>query len=195
MTETQPEVVTMDDSDDDQPAAAAAAKPARSSRAVATQPKAAPKQAKPAAAGKSQKKAPKQAAAAAAPAVAAAAGAQFTAEELQLVRGRLLAWYDEHHRVLPWRRTPHSKRTLPAPSGPHEVAHPAPADLDAQAFAYRVWVSEVMLQQTQVSGAFTALGCSERALVYTPGPGGRGVVNLLCGTVASGGSCCCAPRS
>ncbi len=37
--------------------------------------------------------------------------------------GNLLTWYDEHRRVLPWRtnRTP-----------------------------YRVWVAEVMLQQTQV---------------------------------------------
>lgn len=40
----------------------------------------------------------------------------------------LLAWYDRHHRVLPWR----------APPG-------APA-MDA----YRVWLSEVMLQQTTV---------------------------------------------
>lgn len=35
-------------------------------------------------------------------------------------------------------------------AGPHEAAEPAPAALDAQAFAYHVWVSEIMLQQTQV---------------------------------------------
>ena len=35
----------------------------------------------------------------------------------------LLAWYDAHARVLPWRE------------------HPAP---------YRVWVSDIMLQQTRV---------------------------------------------
>ena len=35
----------------------------------------------------------------------------------------LLAWYDDHARVLPWRE------------------HPSP---------YRVWVSEIMLQQTRV---------------------------------------------
>jgi A/G-specific adenine glycosylase len=40
---------------------------------------------------------------------------------------RLLAWYDQHRRVLPWR----------APSG-------TPAD------PYRVWLSEIMLQQTTV---------------------------------------------
>jgi len=45
----------------------------------------------------------------------------------------LLAWYDRHHRVLPWR------------VGPAERAagrHPDP---------YRVWLSEVMLQQTTVA--------------------------------------------
>lgn len=40
---------------------------------------------------------------------------------------RLLAWYDRHRRVLPWR------------ARPGEVADP-----------YRVWLSEVMLQQTTV---------------------------------------------
>src|SRR5258708_1653695 len=40
---------------------------------------------------------------------------------------RLLAWYDVHRRVLPW-RAPEGKRADP----------------------YRVWLSEVMLQQTTV---------------------------------------------
>ncbi len=40
---------------------------------------------------------------------------------------RLLAWYDIHRRVLPW-RAPHGKRADP----------------------YRVWLSEIMLQQTTV---------------------------------------------
>lgn len=42
--------------------------------------------------------------------------------------GRLLAWYDRHRRVLPWR------------AGPGETADP-----------YRVWLSEIMLQQTTVA--------------------------------------------
>ena len=49
---------------------------------------------------------------------------------------RLLAWYDRHARDLPWR------------SKPGEVADP-----------YRVWLSEVMLQQTTVAAVtprFTA---------------------------------------
>ncbi len=41
---------------------------------------------------------------------------------------RLLAWYDEHRRDLPWR------------AGPDEKPHP-----------YRVWLSEIMLQQTTVA--------------------------------------------
>jgi A/G-specific adenine glycosylase len=41
--------------------------------------------------------------------------------------GRLLAWYDRHRRILPWR------------AGPGERADP-----------YHVWLSEIMLQQTTV---------------------------------------------
>lgn len=45
---------------------------------------------------------------------------------------RLLSWYDEHHRELPWR------------TGPRDVAAGVIAD------PYRVWLSEIMLQQTTV---------------------------------------------
>lgn len=48
------------------------------------------------------------------------------------VAGALLAWYDAHHRDLPWRVPPRALK-----SG----AKPDP---------YRVWLSEVMLQQTTV---------------------------------------------
>ncbi|MCX7304830.1 MAG: A/G-specific adenine glycosylase [Hyphomicrobiales bacterium] len=48
------------------------------------------------------------------------------------IAGRLLAWYDEHHRDLPWRVTP--------------SAHAAGARPDP----YHVWLSEIMLQQTTV---------------------------------------------
>jgi A/G-specific adenine glycosylase len=43
----------------------------------------------------------------------------------------LLAWYDAHARALPWRTPPHDSGTTPDP--------------------YRVWLSEVMLQQTTVA--------------------------------------------
>ncbi|MEW9806918.1 A/G-specific adenine glycosylase [Mesorhizobium sp. ZMM04-5] len=46
--------------------------------------------------------------------------------------GRLLAWYDAHHRELPWR------------IGPAELAAGAMPD------PYHVWLSEIMLQQTTV---------------------------------------------
>ena len=47
----------------------------------------------------------------------------------------LLAWWDAGHRSMPWRRE----------SGE------AVSDAERERWAYRVWVSEVMLQQTQVS--------------------------------------------
>ena len=72
----------------------------------------------------------------------------FSSSDLQQLRPSLLAWYDKHHRVLPWRRNEHSKRPKSADDGGMQ---PAPLDLDTQTFAYRVWVSEIMCQQTQVA--------------------------------------------
>ncbi|HTI86384.1 MAG TPA: A/G-specific adenine glycosylase [Alphaproteobacteria bacterium] len=46
------------------------------------------------------------------------------------IAARLLAWYDRHRRVLPWRAPP-GQRSDP----------------------YRVWISEIMLQQTTVAAA------------------------------------------
>ena len=46
---------------------------------------------------------------------------------------RLLAWYDRHHRRLPWRVSPTDRAA-------GEIADP-----------YRVWLSEIMLQQTTVA--------------------------------------------
>jgi len=54
------------------------------------------------------------------------------AEDATSIAGRLLAWYDRHHRDLPW-RTP--------PSAWAKGARPDP---------YHVWLSEIMLQQTTV---------------------------------------------
>ena len=45
-------------------------------------------------------------------------------ERLKEIRARLLSWYTRHHRDLPWRHTRDP---------------------------YHIWVSEVMLQQTQVA--------------------------------------------
>ncbi|GAB4477234.1 MAG: A/G-specific adenine glycosylase [Erythrobacter tepidarius] len=68
----------------------------------------------------------------------------------------LLAWYDAHARDLPWRLPPQS--ALP----------------DDPAWPYRVWLSEVMLQQTTVAAVkpyfakFTSLWPSVEALAAAP---------------------------
>ncbi len=50
----------------------------------------------------------------------------------QKLPGKLLAWYDRHHRELPWR------------------VSPAAAKAGKRADPYHIWLSEVMLQQTTV---------------------------------------------
>ena len=68
------------------------------------------------------------------------------------IRASLLEWYDSNHRVLPWRRNPHSK--LPPvsekKSGQEAEERGAPLDLPLERFIYGVWVCEVMSQQTQL---------------------------------------------
>ena len=46
------------------------------------------------------------------------------------IRASLLAWYDDHARILPWRTGPHARTA------------------DQRPDPYRVWLSEIMLQQT-----------------------------------------------
>ncbi|KAL4419664.1 hypothetical protein ABPG77_000561 [Micractinium sp. CCAP 211/92] len=70
------------------------------------------------------------------------------------IRAGLLAWYDAHHRILPWRRNPHSKLpTAMVAAAAADGTHPAPPDLPQNEFIYYVWVCEIMSQQTQVSRA------------------------------------------
>ena len=57
---------------------------------------------------------------------------------LQL-RQKLLQWYDNNHRILPWRRNLHS---TVLPSG-NETYVSASSSLSEQQFIYYVWVSEV----------------------------------------------------
>ena len=61
-------------------------------------------------------------------------------ERLKAINGPLLSWYDSHARVLPWRETPE---------------------------AYRVWISEIMLQQTRVAAAIPYY---ERFIAALPDP-------------------------
>jgi len=62
-------------------------------------------------------------------------------------RTSLVSWYDRVHRVLPWRRNLHSKLPAGGGGGGEAQGQAAPEGLSAQDFAYRVWVSEIMLQQ------------------------------------------------
>jgi hypothetical protein len=81
---------------------------------------------------------------------AATAGPALLPAPHPQARAKLLGWYDRVHRVLPWRRNPHSKLPgggAPPASGGAAAAEPAPEGLSPQDFAYRVWVSEIMLQQ------------------------------------------------
>ncbi|KAJ3107273.1 hypothetical protein HDU96_007947 [Phlyctochytrium bullatum] len=71
----------------------------------------------------------------------------FAADEAQEIRRNLLDWYDREQRVLPW-RTPSAIKdgdrvTLLPPKQLTEV--------EQGQRAYEVWVSEIMLQQTQVA--------------------------------------------
>lgn len=64
------------------------------------------------------------------------------------IRAGLLAWYDAHHRILPWRRNPHSKLpTAMVAAAAADGTHPAPPDLPQNEFIYYVWVCEIMSQQ------------------------------------------------
>lgn len=92
------------------------------------------------------------------------AGVRGNASE---ARSALLAWYDARHRVLPWRRNPHSRHSCPQvvnttnPATRAEVESGAifwdgakeagaPANVPLDQYAYGVWVSEIMSQQTQI---------------------------------------------
>lgn len=59
--------------------------------------------------------------------------------QTDLFRAQMLAWYDTHARVLPWRGSPSA--------GPCFTANP-----------YHVWLSEVMLQQTTVQAVIPYFG-------------------------------------
>jgi hypothetical protein len=78
------------------------------------------------------------------------------------VREKLLDWYDTHHRILPWRRNPHSKLDpAVAAAAAAEGRTGAALDMPLNQFIYSVWVCEVMSQQTQVlADALLLLSCS-----------------------------------
>lgn len=73
---------------------------------------------------------------------------EMTRKEIPALRAALLSWYARHHRKLPWR----------------ETRDP-----------YRIWVSEVMLQQTQVK---TVIPYYERFLDRFPDPSALAAADL-----------------
>ena len=107
-------------------------------------------------------------------------------DDAPVLRDELLGWYDRVHRILPWRRNPHSEHA-PPPRGPGADATPAQhwagchetgASMDGtfilcivwaiqlnsffflftvppDQYAYGVWVSEIMSQQTQIERVAT----------------------------------------
>eukprot|EP00958_Prasinococcus_capsulatus_P019053 scaffold2295_cov354-Prasinococcus_capsulatus_cf.AAC.7 len=96
------------------------------------------------------------------PAAGASARLAGSAAERERFGAALLRWYAQHARPLPWRRPPapltdgasaSSRQGTPrAPlRGAGEEALVTKAAADRDEHAYRVWVSEVMCQQTQVS--------------------------------------------
>jgi A/G-specific adenine glycosylase len=95
--------------------------------------------------------------AAIAPAIGPAADACFNA-----ARPLLLAWFENEQRVLPW-RAPHP---LSRPAAGDALLGPASGS-SALRSPYAVWISEVMLQQTQVA---TVIPYFERWLARFPDP-------------------------
>lgn len=82
---------------------------------------------------------------------ATADGQRACSHQLQ-IRAALLRWYDEAHRVLPWRHNPHSRLTAEQLAAAAEDGfNPRPLGLELNDIIYRVWVCEVMSQQTQLS--------------------------------------------
>ncbi|KAL4539395.1 hypothetical protein Ndes2437B_g02226 [Nannochloris sp. 'desiccata'] len=78
----------------------------------------------------------------------------FNLEQLPQMRSALLSWYDDNHRILPWRRNPHSRLSAELiEKAAKDGQLPAPVDLPIDRFIYYVWVCEIMSQQTQVSRA------------------------------------------
>ncbi|TPX61084.1 hypothetical protein PhCBS80983_g01329 [Powellomyces hirtus] len=67
-----------------------------------------------------------------------------SAEETEQLRAALLRWYDQEQREMPW-RTPCGTKAVEV------LAREGPVEAVEGQRAYEVWISEIMLQQTQVA--------------------------------------------
>jgi len=74
----------------------------------------------------------------------------LAARQLAAFRRELLKWFRAHRRALPWRVLPQG---APAEPGPEQGRGPSPhfAAAKRDGNSYRIWLSEVMLQQTRIS--------------------------------------------
>lgn len=70
----------------------------------------------------------------------------FSLEQIAILRQRLLDWYVENHRVLPWRAPPRHQKNGNAPKPMQKIDSPS-----SPGAPYAVWISEVMSQQTRIS--------------------------------------------
>jgi A/G-specific adenine glycosylase len=102
-------------------------------------------------------------------------GVRSAIERAPEARQALLEWYDANHRVLPWRRNAHSRHCEPTDASDGTNANDDPKadaadsskkiaywrldlcgsvgaarDVPRDQYAYGVWVSEIMSQQTQI---------------------------------------------
>ncbi|KAI9139277.1 DNA glycosylase [Paraphysoderma sedebokerense] len=71
---------------------------------------------------------------------------EWNPTEIDSIRSKLLTWYDSAKRILPWRKEISAEVEGERPQKRQKLS----TDARAQR-AYEVWVSEIMLQQTQVS--------------------------------------------
>ncbi|PXF48699.1 Adenine DNA glycosylase [Gracilariopsis chorda] len=70
----------------------------------------------------------------------------FSLEQVQILRQRLLDWYVDNHRELPWRAPPRHQKNGKAPKPMQNMDCPS-----SPGAPYAVWISEVMSQQTRLS--------------------------------------------
>ena len=105
-------------------------------------------------------------------------GVRSAIERAPEARQALLEWYDANHRVLPWRRNVHSRHCEPTDARVGEKGKMtddpnadatekmywrldlcgsvgAARDVPRDQYAYGVWVSEIMSQQTQIERVAT----------------------------------------
>lgn len=73
----------------------------------------------------------------------------FTGSEIALLREKLLEWYAQNYRRLPWRKAPQHGKIVK----PNELSTERDSCQSSPGAPYAVWISEIMSQQTRISVA------------------------------------------